>query len=218
MGRLLITVLAVGLGAMLPVSSAAAQATCGLCLRSQSAVFDPDTGQVTFRMVFTKVPDFETRDEFGRPAEGFQYYIVGDRSLPYPRNFDTIIRQEEIGIPDGMLRIRNAYPSDPDPRSGGWGTIRADIPYQLDRRVLIFSVDLGVVSDHSTDGHFNYELQLGGYGGITQFLRTESTVGPLRPTKKRECRNGGWRIFAPAFKNKRQCLRSVATAPSAQSR
>jgi hypothetical protein len=143
---------------MLAVPGAAAQAP--LTALSESVVFDPVTGQVTFTLVFNRRPDFEAEDSFGRQADSFQYYIVGDRSLPYPAYYDAIIRGEEIEVTSGLLPVRNSGPPDPDPVSGGWGAVRDMVPYTLNGNVLTFSTSLGLISEHSVDRHFSYELLL----------------------------------------------------------
>jgi hypothetical protein len=175
---------------------------------SESAVFDPATGQVTFTLTFNRPPDFQTTDSVGRQADSFQYYIVGDPSLPYPSNYDTIVRGEELHLTSDVLRVRNATPSDPtDPASGGWGTVRGVVPYQLNGNVLTFSTSLGLISDHSVDGHFSYDLLIAQYGGLTQFFSgLESAVRP-RPAAKGECKHGGWKRFG--FKNQGQCIAFV---------
>jgi hypothetical protein len=157
------------------------------------------------------LPDFQTTDSVGRQADSFQYYIVGDPSLPYPSNYDTIIRGDELHITSDVLRVRNATPSDPtDPASGGWGTVRGVVPYQLNGNVLTFSTSLGLISDHSVDGRFSYDLQIAQYGGLTQFFSgLESAVRP-RPAAKDQCKHGGWRSFG-VFKNQGDCVSFVAT-------
>jgi Ca2+-binding RTX toxin-like protein len=166
-----------------PATARADAATPGEFLaRSQSAVFDPATGQVTFTLTFNRPPDFQTVDSIERQADSFQYYIVGDPSLPYPYNFDAIIRGEELHDSSPVLRIRNSHggdPTFPSSISGGWGTVRGVVPYQLGGNVLTFSTPLGMISDHSVDGHFTYELGIVQYGGSTQiFVELESLIRP----------------------------------------
>lgn len=145
---------------------------------SQSAIYDPSSGLVTFDVIFNQTPDFFTIDSFGRPATEFQYYIIGDSALAYPANFDSIIRGGEIYL-GGGLPIRNVYPSSSDPHSGGWGTIRGIVPFTLVGTDLTFSVPLSLISDHSTDGHFSYNFGTYVFGATTQFLPAQqSTVLP----------------------------------------
>ena len=102
-----------------PAPARAAAATPGEFLASsQSAVFDPATGQVTFTLTFNRPPDRQT-------GESFQYFIVGDPSLHYPNNYDTIIRGEEPT--EDVLQVRNSHPNRSSgtsrcpPRAGGAG-------------------------------------------------------------------------------------------------
>ena len=153
-----------------------------LLARSQSAVFDPATGQVAFTLTFNRPPDFRTVDSLGRQADSFQYFIIGDPSLPYPNNYDAIIRGEELHSSSPLLRVRNSRPTDPTVPpsvSGGWGTVRGMVPYQLTGNVLTFSMPLGLISDHGADGPFSYDLELYQYGGLTQhFHGLESIIRP----------------------------------------
>jgi hypothetical protein len=205
----LIVAVVVGMALALP-GVADAQAPGGLTVLSDSAVYDPVTGQVTFTLVFNRRPDFETEDEFGRRADSFQYYIVGDPGLPYPANYDAIIRGDEIGLTSGLLPIRKPLPPDPDPVSGGWGPVRGVVPFSLEENILTFSASLGLISDHSVDGHFAYELLLTQYGATSQFLQSESVVRPSRLTSKEQCKNGGWQTFG-VFKNQGDCVSFVET-------
>ncbi len=146
----------------------------------QSAIYDPTTGQVSFKLIFNRPPDFQTVDSLGRQADDFQYQVIGDPRLLYPRNYDAIIRGGELNLDPSMLRIRNAYPSDPsDPDAHGWGTIRGTVPYRLDGNVLTFSTPLSMISDHSTDGLLSYYLDIVQYGGSTQIFNPLQSI--IRP-------------------------------------
>jgi hypothetical protein len=195
-----------GIGA----AGASGQTPDGLTVRSESAVFDPLTGQVTFTLVFARQPDFRTEDALGRRADSFQYYILGDPTLPYPAYYDALVRGDEIDLATGLLPIRNAVPPSTDPAAHGWGAVRAIVPFRLNGTVLTFSASLAAISDHSLDGHFAYELQLTRYGGLTQFLQSNSVVRPSGPISKDQCKNGGWRTYG-VFKNQGDCVSFVAT-------
>jgi hypothetical protein len=199
----------VGTALALPAASVA-QAPDGLTVRSESAVFDPVTSHVTFTLSFSRAPDFQTVDEFDRQADSFQYYILGDPSLPYPAYYDSIIRGDEIHVVPGVLRIRDPVPSDPDPAAHGWGPIRGEVPYRLQGNVLTFSVALSTISEHSVDGRFSYELLLTQFGGSTQFIQNQSIVRPSGSTSKDQCKNGAWRTYR-VFKNQGDCVSFVAT-------
>jgi hypothetical protein len=144
---------------------------------SQSATFDPTDGLVTFQISFNQTPDFYTTDSLGRAATDFQYFIFGDPGLGYPAEFDSIIRGGEIYL-GGGIPVRDATPGVADPHAGGWGAIRGEAPFVLTGTELTFSVPLSVISDHSTDGHFNYIFQTDVYGGDTQLLTGQSIVSP----------------------------------------
>lgn len=59
---------------------------------SESAVFNSSTGEVQFTIEFNQAPDFFTVDAFGRQANEFQYFIVGDPTVPDLAHWDAIIR------------------------------------------------------------------------------------------------------------------------------
>jgi hypothetical protein len=136
---------------------------------SNSAVFDPINRNVLSTLEFSQPPDFTT--------DAFQYFIIGDPDLPYPDLFDSIIRVEETFITHDILVIRNAVPPVADPAAGGWGSIRGIVPFSLEGNILTFSAPLSMISDHSTDGHFSYDLESYVSGSQTgPTARGESTV------------------------------------------
>lgn len=142
----------------------------------ESATYNPGTGEVDFTLAFNRHPDFRTVDEHGRPAVAFQYFIVGDDALPYPERFDAIIRGVELQLKSRLLPVRDSSPPDPDPRSGGWGAIRATVPFELHGRVVTFSAPLAALSDHSTDGRFTYILETYAFGALVDSIVNESVV------------------------------------------
>jgi hypothetical protein len=148
-------------------------------LESQSAVFNPTTGTVQFSITFNQPPDFFTVDSFGRQANSFQFFIVGDPSLPYPKNFDSIIRGEEIHITGNTIPTRASTPHDPDPASGGWGPILGEVPFSLSVDTLTFSSPLFLISAHSVDGIFTYNLELYEFGALTDFVTSTSVPAPI---------------------------------------
>ena len=152
-------------------------------LVSESAVSDPQTHAVTFTIAFNQPPDFFTLDMDSIPANSFQYFIFGDQSLPYPGYFDAIIRGDEIHLA-GALRVRNAAPSSSDPSSGGWGSVRGTVPYTLTGDRLAFTTPLSLISDHSLDGLFSYQVESYEFGTTTQSVIGNSSLvvpepGPL---------------------------------------
>jgi hypothetical protein len=159
-----------------PAAATPAASVRPLHVVSESAAYDVTTGNVDFTVQFNRPPNFRKTDELGRQADSFQYFIVGDETLPWGQNFDAIIRGEEITTKPPLLPIRNATPSDPDPAAGGWGTIRTVVPYDLALRVLKFSAPLAAVSDHSTDGRFSYVLETYRYGALVDSIAGASVV------------------------------------------
>jgi hypothetical protein len=160
-------------------ASAAAQSSATdrpLHIVYESAVYDPETGNVDFTVQFDRAPNFRKVDQYGRQADSFQYFIVGDDTLPYPQNFDAIIRGDEIQLRSRLLPIRNSAPPDPDPAAGGWGTIRATVPFQLHGHVLTFSAALTALTDHSTDGRFTYIVETYSFGSLVDHIVNESVV------------------------------------------
>src|SRR5512133_2720845 len=67
---------------------APASAATTFTVSKESARHKCSTSDVTFTVDFSRQPDFVTTDAEGRQADSFQYYIVGDPSLPYPQNYD----------------------------------------------------------------------------------------------------------------------------------
>ncbi len=121
--NVMVTILAsvlLGGGTAIAAAPAHVRATPAKLL-SESSVFDPATGQVTFRLTFDRPPDFQTTDSLGRQADSFQYYIVGDPSLPYPSYYDSIIRGEELHITQDVLRVRTRLPGTKPTRPRGDG-------------------------------------------------------------------------------------------------
>ena len=145
---------------------------------SESAVLNPQTQEVTFTLAFNQAPDFSTTDLYNRQGHSFQYFIVGRPFFPYPSNFDSIIRGEEIHLTHDNIRIRNSTHSDVDPASGGWGTIRGVVPFKVNGNLLTFSAPLRVLSDHSNDGSFDYRLESYEYGSTTNFVDSRSVIVP----------------------------------------
>ena len=177
--RRVLVFLAVGMLTMTVAAPVQAAQSGTFTLVSQSATYSPRTGDVTFRIVFSTKPDFLTVDELGRPLDEFQYYIVGDAALPYPQQYDSIIRGGEIRFTNGLVTIRNAWPPDESAdmtRSGGWGTIRGEVPYTLHGPVLRFSAPLAMLSDHPDRASIDYLLQLTVFGATTDSVEGTITI------------------------------------------
>jgi hypothetical protein len=154
------------------------EATAAFMFVSESAVFNRVSGEVHFTVTFNQPPDFLATDSLGRQTNSFQYFIIGDPTLPYPETFDTVIRGEEIHVTKNALRIRSVVPPDSDPQAGGWGPVRGTVPFILDGTTLTFSTPLPLISDHSADGRFGYRLESYEFGGLTRFVDSQSLVIP----------------------------------------
>ncbi|HSY41149.1 MAG TPA: hypothetical protein VLA79_16535 [Polyangia bacterium] len=87
---------------------------------------------IRFEVPFDHIPDFLTVDQTGRPEDSFQYYIAYDPTQHADSGTvqGAIVRGDEIHVATA-LRIRNALPASTDPTSGGWGTVRATVPFEM---------------------------------------------------------------------------------------
>ena len=132
-----------------------AQAACFL-IDTQSVRVNAKTEDVNFSITFNEAPNFFTVDPYGRPEDEFQYYTP-----------NSIIRGGEIHITGNTIRIRSRSGSDPDPASGGWGSVIATVPYNLTGHTLTFSAPLDLFSDTE---FFTYQVGTYSYG------RTESYI------------------------------------------
>jgi len=148
-----------------------------LLIDSQSIAVDMENQEALFTLVFNRIPDFYTLDEFNREADAFQYYIDFDCNPVWQgANFaETIIRGSEIRIYE-QIPFRNESGTSSDPTSGGWGEIRALVPYQLDGAALTFTASLEEIGD--LDGQFGYALHLCEYGATTDWLYVSNVPEP----------------------------------------
>jgi hypothetical protein len=167
-----------------------APAGAGVAIVSESAEVDRAAGVARFTLRFDAPPDFRTVDALGRVADSFQYEIDGDWHAPLglpPEGLDAVVRGDEIHAA-GALRIRTAgfdVPPDPDPIAGGWGLVRATVPFDLDGNVLRFEAGLKDIGDDG-DGYFAYRVFTTEYGLTTSEVESrllppgeEPTPGPV---------------------------------------
>jgi hypothetical protein len=147
--------------ALLLAGVTGAPARGGLRIVEQSVGVDRAAGRAAFVARFDSPPDLFTRDEFGRLADSFQYEIDADGPLSHDApvgRVEAVVRGDEIYEADA-LRVRAAGENvepDPDPIAGGWGRVRAAVPFNLDGPDLSFEIPLEVLGD--TDGLFSYRL------------------------------------------------------------
>ena len=163
--------------------------------QSESAIFEPAADKVQFTIGFNQPPDFTVNSQ-GRQANSFQYFIVGDSSLPYPAKYDSIIRGEEIHLSADTLRIRNSVPPDSGPITvtGGWGAVRGEVPFSLNGNTLTFSTPLSLISDHSLNGTVAYRLESYEFGSLTRLAESQFSVAP-EPATGAVVAMGGMTLF-----------------------
>jgi hypothetical protein len=115
-------------------------------LVSQTFQGNQDTQSDIFTLTFNRPPDFLTVDQYGRPADSFQYWVADHPGTAGEAlgNPDRIIRGDEIHIA-GDIRIRYPSPPDPDPAAGGWGAIVGEVPFTLTGSTVEFSVPWSIL-------------------------------------------------------------------------
>jgi hypothetical protein len=148
---------------------------------SHSVYVDLDQRRAYFSLTFTRQPDFETLDEFNRPADSFQYEInpAFSGSLPVDGvgDIQTVVRGDEIHIARA-IRIRTALGEpDPDPAAGGWGQLRGVVPFEQEGKALTFNATFGLLKED--DGVFSYRLFSTEFGQTTSYI--EAVAIPLPP-------------------------------------
>ena len=146
---------------------------------SSGAVSDPFTNRTYFSITFDAPPDFYTVDAYDRAADEFQFYI--SYALPYlETSAPIIVRGGEIHY-NSTIAIRDGVGADGGPHSGGWGPVRAEVPYVLTGTIVTFNVPSSVIGDD--DGYFWYILDCFRYGTTTSRMYGASVVGSV-PTAK----------------------------------
>ena len=170
----------------------------GAGIASQSATYNALTSEVAFTLVFDEPPDFFSTDALGRQADSFQYFIVGDPTLPYPSLYDSLIRGEELHLTIDQIPIRDAVTA----------ALRGSVPYSLTGAELSFSAPLSLISDHTDARTIQYVLETYEFGALTGGVIGEVVL----LTSKGQCNHGGWQQFG--FKNQGQCLKFVQHSPN----
>jgi hypothetical protein len=123
-----------------------------------TANVNASTGIASFSLLFDRAPDISAS------ADSFQYFFLGNQSLPYPARYDSVVRCcEQVGI----LVVRDPLPSSNDPLAGGWGPVRGTVPFTLNGATLSFSATLTLFSDRNS---LLYELLVASDGRATQLL------------------------------------------------
>lgn len=157
------------------------QAHAGLSIVSQSIQVDRADQEVAFQLTFNHAPNFSTYDSFGRPQDSFQYEIVPNATtsidtLPF-LSINAVVRGDEIGT-GHTVPIRNgiAGGSDPNPASGGWGPVRANVPFTLTNNTLSFDASFAQIG--TTNGAFSYRVFTTNYGSTVSLVESVSVPLP----------------------------------------
>ena len=142
-------------------------ATCALIPSPSPASFQilsqsikPDRGrhQTDFRITFNEDPNFTTVDSDGRPKNSFQCWIDTN-----PHSFDffgpdvAVIRGPEIRF-DGDIPVRDTInPTGENfPHAEGWGKERGAVDFELEGKVLSFTVPWKLLDQN--DGRFSFDM------------------------------------------------------------
>ena len=166
---------------LLGMIAGSSPAQAGVTLLSQSLSVDRAAGDATFTLDFGHVPDFQTLDASGRPADSFQYEIAADPVAGQPplANLTSVVRGDEIHI-GGNLRIRDAGPPDlSDPQAGGWGSLRGAAPFEILGSKLTFTAPLTLLG--APDGLFAFSAFTLHDGVIQAQAQGSSQAVPLPP-------------------------------------
>ena len=167
----------IGLLLVLATFNAVAYGTFTLEAGSVSDI--DNSGNVTFTLQFNRAPDFFTLDAYDRQADAFQFYIATTTNIPLfypPRPYASLIRGGEIYYDNAIVIRNDGPPDDNDPHSGGWGSVRGNVPYSLSSQTLIFSVPADVLD---VQGPFAYSLLLTSFGAATHNPYTGDSGGPI---------------------------------------
>ena len=150
-------VLAAGIGSVC-LPSAAAGGTEAFQILWHDVDISRDGQTAAFTLAFNRAPSFASDDDL-MSSQAFQYEIDADTDrLDRPLTFgdiDTVVRGAEVRPGDPALPVRDRDGTG-GPDSGGWGPVRALLPFELDDRTLTFTAPLSAIGDD--DGRFRYRL------------------------------------------------------------
>lgn len=141
-------------------SSSAFAATEDFHVVSQSVAVDRAAGTATFTLDFDREPRFFLpHGGGGDQPDGFQIevdadYNQFDRPIAFD-DIDAVVRGAEIFAGDG-IPVRDRDGDGGSDRAGGWGPVRALVPFDLDGSTLTFTTGLQTLGD--ADGRFRYRL------------------------------------------------------------
>jgi len=118
-----------------------------------STSVDQNSENVLFTLQFSDVPNFYVVDPSNRQQDSFQLYVFDaprqdDEGLGGGYvNVRSITRGEEIHY-GGGLPIRNVFPAPgttADPMSGGWGSVRATVPFVQSGKTVFYLASLAAL-------------------------------------------------------------------------
>jgi hypothetical protein len=170
--------LAAGVGT-LSIPSLAHADTEDFHLIWQSVDVNRQDDTATFTLNFSHEPVFFAADGAAEQLHAFQLEIDADiNSADAPLGFDdvdTVIRGAEIYRGDGIpVRDRDGAGGE---GSGGWGPVRALLPFELDNNTLTFTFTTGLKAIGDDDGRFRYRLITTDAGTLTS--TTQAAIIPL---------------------------------------
>ena len=132
---------------------------------AQAITVNKTNSTATFELTFDRKPQFIPTPH--GESDAFQYEIDADttslsRGIDFS-DIDTVIRGNEIfegqGIP---IRQRDG---DGGANSGGWGPVRALLPFEVTGNTVKFTTDLAAIGD--TPGQFRYRFFTTDNGAVT---------------------------------------------------
>jgi hypothetical protein len=160
--------------------SIAVGATADFRVVAQSVSVDRDAGTATFTLDFDREPRFFLpHGGGGDQPDGFQIeidadYNMFDRPIAFD-DIDAVVRGAEIFAGDG-IPVRDRDGDGGGDRAGGWGPVRALVPFDLDGSSLSFTTGLQTLGDD--DGQFRYRLIATDGGALTSEINA-ATIIPL---------------------------------------
>jgi hypothetical protein len=170
------------LAALVPASFAAA-GVVDLSIVAQDVTVDRSAGVAAFSVTFNRPPIFVALPP--EAPDAFQYEIdvdSADTSTNIDINqIDAVIRGAEIWEGEG-IPVRDATGAAQGPEAGGWGPVRALLPFNIEDNTITFTAPLDELGD--SDGKFRYRAfaidPTGATGGevIGAVVPTPAALGP----------------------------------------
>jgi hypothetical protein len=138
-------------------------------LVDQSTTVDRVNKTASFSLTFDQQPSFVAIDN--SQLEAFQYEIdtntnVLGSTIPQ-KDVDIVIRGAEIWQGNG-IPVRDSH-GDGGEHAGGWGPVRAFVPFEVSDNTLSFTTTLANLGD--TDGKFRYRVITTDDGGLTSVVQ-----------------------------------------------